>query len=413
MKKNTKIQSILIMMIIFGCTFYFPLLSFLLILIIVSFFNKFHYFLLIPIAFFSYNFEFTHEYDISRHWLYYEVLKELTWIEFTEVLLNKKDYLLYLGNYLLSKVSNHPQIISFFYPTLIYFLYIRLFKKINEKENLNVTGKYFFLYFININLLSVISGIRSELATVLFLNVFFCNKKNIKKYFILAIMSHISYLGIALIYYFSRLRLKIKILWIIYVISWIFVIFDLSEILFSDFILNFPVLSNFKEHLSYYFKDISLQKKRYFITKGIVVAFYLNKLLSFIAYNILFLWLKKNKMLREKDERLLLLLFIVLNLLNMFFSVQVRILTPTIFIVLFMLLKLKNKKIYNRIIALFIFITLCKNFINFYPSRHEILSTISSLYDKNIFFKTKYFYNDRIDTLLLESHRKYIEVEKM
>lgn len=372
-----------------------PILSLIPILLGIFLKKRVHLIIALFIAVISYNFIPNKDFDLSRHWSAYIFFKDKNIYEFISFLKIQKDYTVYIISYILSTNGLNPAFLNSITTFVVYYLYLKCFEDLNIRDRIKNKILYVIViitYLLMLDLIFVISGIRTSLSTVIFiygLYSYFENKK-IKRFIIcctLSILTHIFMVNIVLIFLISLKIKNKKIIKIIFWSSLLFIVLPIKGEYVLKIVEIIPILKNYTNHISAYITGhesfISYSNLNW---KGIIkyIIYYdLNYWL--FLFSVLFIIHSSNNK-NEKLNKFILMLYANINLLTSFSVIQERLIyvsTPLIYLYIIISEEKLNKIKRNWICLVFIFFIL-KNIFIFNQYKTQIIESYKDFYKYNL-----------------------------
>ncbi|WP_299434148.1 EpsG family protein [uncultured Aquimarina sp.] len=322
--------------------------------------------------------------DLYQFYRFYKKIKNIGFEDFLFTLSAQKrlDFVVYFGIYFFAKLGLSGQlffaICTFITLYLIYAVYEKLVRDIE------ISNRDYFLgivsIFISIELMGLYSGIRNILAVSIAIYGFYTGlfeDKKIKGFLFIALgtFTHFGILLFVPVYIFGIFwKLRTKIVFIIYLISFFFLLFTKQYL--HDIALSLPLPESFDAKIKGYLQGLDFIEKG---IKGSVSAYLSYKIrISWIYFAHIYMFLTFNR--KSSYRNIVILLMSMLNIFSVTPDIQLRLtyLVELMFIfLLFYEYKCSNNKFFLKLFFIFLIPSF---FVNLIVLRDYF---IESLFNKN------------------------------
>ncbi len=301
--------------------------------------------------------------DLFQHYRFYNQSLYKPIKIFIRELLNKPDFVIYLGSFLFAKIGLSPQL---FFSILTYLTLFYMYKVYNKLITNDVSKSNYLigiiLIFFSIELLGLYSGIRNLLASSIllysfYLGIFENKKRKSLTFFIFSFLVHYGTLIFIPVYVFSIYwNLTTKKILYIYICSFIGIF--LSKSYLYDLALLLPLPEAFDAKIRAYLFGLDLAEKGFLESKSAYISYMIRISWVFFAHLYLFVTYKRQSPLRKS----VLMSMCLLNVFHLAPDINMRL---TYFIeplFIYLLYHEINYK-YNKIIIITFFIYIIPSFV--------------------------------------------------
>lgn len=358
----------------------------------------------------SYLFIPNKDYDLARHWTLFFNFKDISLNSFFNFLSYQKDYVLSVLLYVISLITKNPSIVNLVVTFITYYLFFLSFNKIKFQNN-KLKIIMFLIYYLSIDFLGVVSGMRTMLAiSIAIYAILQNNKYKLVLLLLIAGWTHIFTLILLPFVFLSKVLKKESSYKIIFLLSVVITLCILNNTMITKIIQSIPILNKYQDHILVYINGNESHYKNYGLNFNGILRFLLSQIIEFWLSLIIFIIVQSRISKESFLKKICFLLFSLCILLYKFPIMQARYLYLTNFICLFFYAENLNKLKSKRILLVSLFsLKIMGVFLIIYPYRHDFKESYKNILKYNIFYIDK----NRINYLELydENYSKEIKMK--